>query len=149
YVQVDQFFVTASSRYKPFYGKRIASPDELRQQDRTIWFVRALKAGDATHEISLFDSNRITPAHFPRRVIESKSPFVALTSDVHFSADTHHGFPTKAHATASDLGLAIERCLLDHHINDLAGFVIAGDLTWRADPVEYDLAKAFLNRVSS
>jgi hypothetical protein len=149
YLQVDEFFENPPSRYTPFYGKRIASPDELRQQDRTIWFVRPFKGGDATHVVSLLDSNRIAPAHFPRRVIESKSSYLALTSDVHFSVDNHHAFPVHGTASAADLGLRIERCLRDHHINDLAGLVVAGDLTWKAVREEYDLAKAFLQRVGS
>jgi hypothetical protein len=148
-VHVDEFFENPPSRYTPFYGKRIDSPEELRQQDRTIWFVRPFKAGDATHQISLLDSNRIAPAHFPRRVVESKSPYLALTSDVHFSVDNHHGFPVNAAVGKVDLGLRIERCLRDHGINDLAGFVVAGDLTWKAVKEEYDLAKAFLQRVGS
>jgi hypothetical protein len=148
-VQVDDFFEHPPSRYTPFYGKRIDSPAELRQQDRTIWFVRQFKAGDGTHQISLLDSNRVAPAHFPRRVIESRSPFLALTSDVHFSVDNHHGFPVNSTAGKEELGLRIERCLQDHGINDLAGFVVAGDLTWKAIKEEYDLAKACLKRVGS
>lgn len=149
YVQVDEFFDRPPSRYTPFYGKRIASPEELRQQDRTIWFVRPFRAGDRTHEISLLDSNRVAPADFPRRVIESASPYLALTSDVHFSVDKHHGFPTDPVEGKADLGIRIERCLSDHKVTSLAGFVVAGDLTWKAVKEEYALAKTFLEKVGS
>ncbi len=40
-------------------------------------------------------------------------------------------------------------CLTDNQIGDLAGFVLAGDITWKALKEEYDLAKGFLQRVSS
>jgi hypothetical protein len=149
YVQVDEFFKDSASRYVPFYGKRVDSPDELRQQDRTIWFVRPFRPGDGTHAISLLGQSRITPAHFPRRPIDTTSPYLALTSDVHFSVDDHHGFPKESTAGQVDLGLRIERCLRDNNINDLAGLVVAGDLTWKAIKEEYDLAKAFLQRVAS
>jgi hypothetical protein len=148
-VQIDEFFTDQPSRYTPFYGKWIHSPEELRQQDRTIWFVRPFKAGDATHSVSLLDADRIAPAHFPRHVIESKSSHIALASDVHFSVDGHHGFPTTSTHDQLDLGARIELCLTDNKIKGLAAFVVAGDLTWKSAKEEYDLAEAFLKRVNS
>ena len=149
YVRVDEFFEDKPSRYTPFYGKQIYSVDELRQQDRTIWFTRPVKPLDPTHFVSLLDPDRITPAHFPRHVIESKSHYIALTSDVHFSADGHHGFPTVSTHDKFDLGQRIEMCLTDNGIKDLAALIVAGDLTWKAVKEEYDLANAFMQRVGS
>ena len=60
YVRVDAFFDDWKSRYTQFYGRR--SRQELRQQDRTIWFIRQAQPEDPSHKISLTRSpfNRLT-----------------------------------------------------------------------------------------
>jgi len=148
-LKVDEFFENPPSRYTPFYGKRIDSPEELRQQDRTIWFVRPFKGGDATHSVSLLDPDQVKPAHFPTHVIESPSPYVALVSDLHFSVDGHHNFPETSTHDRFDLGQCIETCLLDKHVESIAAIVLAGDLTWKATKDEYELARAFLHRITT
>src|SRR4051812_37605402 len=55
-------FVTDNSRYSEFYGKQVHSSVELQQQNRTIWFVRAFRQNDKTHEIQLLDANRVAPS---------------------------------------------------------------------------------------
>lgn len=40
YVRVDDFFETRKSLFNAFYDKQVCSFSELRNQERTIWFIR-------------------------------------------------------------------------------------------------------------
>ena len=64
YLRVDDFFSEGPSHYGAFYGKQIRSTVELKQQDRSIWFVRDYAENDPTHDIELLDARKITPTHF-------------------------------------------------------------------------------------
>jgi hypothetical protein len=147
YLRVDEFFEDKESNYAPFYGKRIYSVKELRQQDRTIWFVRDVKSDDPTHEVSLLNSRAVTPVHFSPEYFESKSTTLLWISDPHFSADGHHAFPFKPTANKLDLGERLETDFKPR-FETLAGVIISGDLTWKALPSEFELARDFLKRLN-
>lgn len=143
YVRVDSFFEGGASRYLPFYDKRIYSLDELIQQNRTMWFVRDAVPSDPIHEISLLDRSRIEPGDFPRDFRVSASTNLLWVSDLHYSMDGHHGFPVNPTVSQDSVGSAIEKCLRAESLVNLAGVIVSGDLTWRADPREYDAAISF------
>jgi hypothetical protein len=64
YVKVDEFFETKKSAFEEFYDKQLASFKELRNQDRTIWFIRPKKSTDGVHEIHVHDRTRTSPSNF-------------------------------------------------------------------------------------
>ena len=143
YVRVDDFFENGTSPWESFYGKQVSSGEELQQQARTIWFTRAFEKGDGTKEISLLDSTRIEPADFPPRFLASRSTRLLWLSDTHFSTNReHHGFPIEATAAEGPLAPRLESAL--NGDTSLGGVLVTGDLTWRAEPSEFELARVFL-----
>lgn len=138
YVRVDEFFKSAESKYGRFYGKRIFDLAELRQQDRTIWFVRPVRDEDPSHEIQLQDAQALTPEHFARSFVATPFRSLLWLSDLHFSKDGHHRFHRTA--ASSSLEVALENALKDHAI-EVGGLLVSGDLTWTADQLEFDLAR--------
>jgi 3',5'-cyclic AMP phosphodiesterase CpdA len=145
YHQVDDFFTSKESRYGVFYGKQVHSTDELKQQDRTIWFLRAFKSGDPTHQISLLQSNLIQPHHFPLGYTTTDSRHLLWISDPHFGQN--HAFPATTSEDKKDLGQALEDAAKDHKIRDFAGLIVSGDLTWKSAKGEYDAFRQFLSRI--
>lgn len=141
YERVDAFFDDASSRYGDFYGKQVSSVDELRQQERTIWFVRPFRQSDPHHQIRLLDARQLSPTHYPAHYEQSPSVRLLWLSDVHCSIDGEHAFPTTADEAASPLGPRIEQACRDHGVTDLAGLILSGDLAWKADPAEFEQAR--------
>jgi hypothetical protein len=149
YARVDPFFTTRESRYNAFYGKRVHSVHELRQQDRTIWFVRPVGPEDRTHEVSLLDPRRITPAHFPTNFVQTASRTILWLSDLHFAVDGYNGFPLHADAARESLARAVEAACTHRGIETVAGVIVSGDLTWRADPAESTMAGTFLRELNT
>lgn len=148
-VQVDEFFESRQSRYDVFYNKRIHSPDELRQQNRTIWFVRQFRDGDKTHEVSLLDARAIAPVHFAHDFKQTESTKLLWVSDLHFSVDGHHAFPIQSDHTHKNLAHALEQAVGQLKIGNVAGVIVSGDITWKADQEEFKQAAAFCERVMS
>lgn len=146
YSQVDDFFEPPPSRYVKFYGKQVYSAQELRQQDRTIWFVKEYAAGDPVHEILLLNQRKITPTNFQRDVIESSSTRLLWVSDLHFG---NPAFPASSTASQTKLAVAIENLLKDKDKASLGGVIASGDFTWKADPAEFEEAHAFLDYTRS
>jgi hypothetical protein len=147
YVRVDNFFTSSPSRFGPFYGKRIFDVEELRQQDRTIWFVRPVQEADPRHQISLLDAHLLTPTDFPLEYATEQSCNVLWVSDLHFSLDDHHAFPLERTASQADLSSALTAAASKHGFDDLAAVIVSGDITWRADPTEFAHARRFFNRM--
>jgi 3',5'-cyclic AMP phosphodiesterase CpdA len=142
YVDVPDFFTDGESGYKAFDSKIIASVDELRQQNRTIWFVRDVRDGDLTHEIKLLDSHQIEPSDFPREHIASSSTDLLWVSDLHFSEDGRHAFSLKTEPTGNRSAWgAIQMKLDDLGIQNIAGVIASGDFAWKAAPSEFDQAR--------
>jgi len=147
YLQVDEFFESMKSAYKPFYGKRVFSVKELRQQDRTIWFLRNFQKGDTIQEVSLLDSREVAPLHFATEYFESNSDVLLWVSDTHFSEEGHHAFPARATANAFPLADRIKDNF-EKKIPTVAGLIISGDITWRALPAEFESAKEFIKSLT-
>ncbi len=150
YIREDSFFGGAESRYLPFYGKRIASFNEMVPQNRTIWFVRDVRPQDPIHEVSLFDAKRLVPHDFSPVFRQTVSRNLLWVSDLHFSVDGHHGFPETSTASRKSMGRSLQQSLQeDIGIKSLAGAIVSGDLTWRSDPAEYRQAQEFLDELRS
>jgi predicted phosphodiesterase len=149
YVQVNEFFETLESRFSPFYRKRVHSTDELRQQDRTIWFVRKFHESDQSHEIKLLDAFTFAPTDFPNEFRVSSNRNVLWLSDLHFSIDDHHGFPSTTTVAEHALWNVVESTLKEHNLDQLGAVILSGDFTWKADPKEFEQAKEFISELSS
>jgi len=151
YVQVDEFFADDRSPFRSFYGKRIYSIEEMIQQNRTVWFTRPAKVDDPSHEIELLNAEHTRPHHFAPSYFSSPSRTLLWTSDLHFSKDpTQHAFPDQAGAQDVNLWLALENALKDLKVERLAGAVVSGDFTWRADSIEFQKARTlFFDRLIS
>jgi 3',5'-cyclic AMP phosphodiesterase CpdA len=146
YVQVDAFFDAGKSRYRRFYGKRVASLEELRQQDRTIWFIEEAAATAPSHEILLLDAHSLTPSHFPEFFYQSTSRQLLWVSDLHFG---NHAFPLADTPATVALAYRIEDALVRHLDKNIGGLIVSGDVTWSATPEQYAQAKGFLAGVNS
>ena len=148
YVRIDDFFETKKSTFDEFYDKQLASFKELRNQDRTIWFVRPKKSTDGVHEIHVHDRTRTSPSNFSEQVVQLHTPNLLWVSDPHFSND-HHDFlrrPDKFHINLSE---AIRRDLGYIKKKEIGGLLISGDLTWKATREEYEFASEFISDVKS
>jgi hypothetical protein len=148
YVRVDEFFETRKSVFDAFYDKRLASFMELRNQDRTIWFIRPTTSTDAVHEIHVYDRSKTTPSNFPEEIIQLHTPNLLWVSDPHFSTD-NHAFPKDPGQSKLNLSEAIRRDLGNCGIQTVGGLVISGDLTWRSGQDEFDWATKFIEDIKS
>ena len=150
YLKVDEFFEDKQSRFMPFYGKQVSSRRELRQQDRTIWFLKTFEHGEPTHEILFQDAFSATPQHFPRDFFQTGHRDVLWVSDLHFS-ETHHAFPLVGSKQVDKFNLAhkIESHLSEKGVKGLAGIIVSGDTTWKADEKEFEMAVGFIRRLAT
>lgn len=149
YVEVGELFETKKSVFQVFDGKQVSTFEELRHQERTIWFVRPFKPGDDKHEILLHETASDKPSNFPESIIESHSARLLWLSDLHFSSD-HHAFPLNDGVQkGSNLSEAIRKDLDKQGIQEVGGIIITGDLTWKAEKKEFNLVRSFLNDIMS
>jgi hypothetical protein len=149
YVQVDEFFQQASSQFVSFYGKQVSSVEELREQNRSIWFTRALEPDDPRHQIRLLDPRTLSPAHFPNEFHQAGSLNLLWLSDVHFSVDQHHAFPLEPTVDGAPLGDRIEKACGEVGIKDVGGLILSGDLSWKSAPAEFDQAHGLIKRLQT
>jgi calcineurin-like phosphoesterase family protein len=149
YIELAELFETKKSIFQDFNGKRVSSIEELRHQERTIWFIRPFKKGDEIREILLYDTSRVKPSNFSEKIIESHSARLLWLSDIHFSTD-HLAFTReKGVQKGKTLAEAILKDLEDQSIQEVGGIIITGDLTWRASKEEFTYVRSFLNDIIS
>ena len=148
YARVDEFFETRKSIFDAFYDKQLTSFTEARNQDRTIWFIRARKLSDAVHEIHVYDRSKTAPSNFPDQAIQLHSPALLWVSDPHFS-DSNHDFSPGPGLSRTNLSEAIRRDLEHVGNHSIGGLLISGDLTWKGTRDEYQQAAQFISDVKS
>lgn len=154
YLQVNELFTTNRSTFQRFYGKQIHSFNELKIQERTIWFVRLFspetdETGEVDYDTLVLRLDKRQPDNFPKIVVDHPSPRLLWLSDVHFSQD-HHAFPLHpGEPDRKNLSEAIRNDLESIGIQDVGGILITGDLTWRATPEEFELFATFLDDILS
>ena len=150
YERVDAFFTSGASQYGVFYGKRVYSPEELRRQDRTIWFVRTAEASDPLHEIALVNASTTMPRDFVTAPVRAASPTFLWLSDVHIDASgEHHSFSQVPQIAARMLGQALEEDVLAAGVRELGGVIVSGDVTWKATEDDYAQVKTTLRTIQS
>lgn len=148
YVPVDEFFEQPSAGYGMFSGKRIASLEELREQERTIWFIARAAANAREHEIRMLHPHRASPSHFPEQFQQSASLNLLWLSDVHFSTTGHHAFPSSPTPTAKPLADRVQQAC-EAHVHNLGGIILSGDLAWAAEEEEFGQARRLLERLQT
>lgn len=150
YERVDDFFTSGASQYGVFYGKRIYSPGELRQQDRTIWFVRTAEPADPHHEIALVNARTTMPRDFVTEPLTAPSRTFLWLSDVHLdAAGDHHTFALAPEHGVRMLGPALEEDVQSAGVAQLGGVIVSGDLTWNATDDDYAHVKAMMRNIQS
>jgi Calcineurin-like phosphoesterase len=148
YVRVTELFDTKKSVFEAFYNKQVSSFTELRNQDRTIWFIRPKQAADPVYEIHVYDRSKTAPSNFPDQIVQAHTENLLWISDPHFSTD-HHDFPQDPDLTRTNLSETIRRDLETLEITSVGGLLISGDLTWRATRPEFEWAAKFIHDVAS
>jgi 3',5'-cyclic AMP phosphodiesterase CpdA len=149
YVRVDELFETKKSVFDAFYNKQVASFTELRNQDRTIWFIRPKQDGDGMHEIHVYDRSKTAPSNFTEEVVQLRTPTLLWVSDPHFSNDHHDFPPLPAGVTRKNLSEAIRHDLEHEGITTVGALLISGDLTWRGTREEFEWAAKFIQDITS
>lgn len=134
-------------RFNNFDNKKVSSLDELKYQDRTIWFVRNYnESTDRSHEIILCNANVSIPEVFQKNHVKTQSKKLLWFSDVHFGVgDSEHGFETDE---SIQLATIIEKYINDEAEN-IDGLIISGDMTWRSLSEEFDLIERFYKHLNS
>jgi 3',5'-cyclic AMP phosphodiesterase CpdA len=130
-----------------FYDNQVFSFMELKYQDRTIWFIRKRVATDRTYELHIYDRARAAPSNFPSQPIASSNTTLLWVSDLHFGQE--HNFPLASNVHANNLSEAVRKDLESAEIKEIAGVILSGDLTWKADTAEYDNCRTFLENIKS
>lgn len=149
YFEVGELFETKRSIFQDFDGKQVSSFEELRHQERTIWFIRPFKSGDDVHEILLYDTGRVKPSNFPENIIESHSAPLLWLSDLHFSQN-YHAFPLEEGVQKGNkLAEAIRKDLDAQGLKEIGGIIVTGDLTWGASEEEFALVRSFFTDIMS
>ena len=148
YVRVDSFFENRSSRFSPFYDKRVDGLAELQDQNRTIWFLRRYRTADREGRVELFESLRNEASAFTRRFAQADSARILWLSDVHMSDNrSEHGFPIVPSAAQKPLAQALEKASGD--VKNYGGLLISGDLTWRAAGDQFEFARSLIGDIRS
>jgi 3',5'-cyclic AMP phosphodiesterase CpdA len=92
---------------------------------------------------------RVQPQNFIREPIVGQSSFLLHLSDLHFGSE--HGFVTTSDYPGKR---TLARLIIDDLRNEVklgspAGVVISGDLTWRPEEEQFEMALDFIERLKS
>lgn len=141
YTNIDAFFEDQSIvDYSLFNNKIVSSFQELKLQDRTIWFVRDAASTDHNHEIRLTNAVHVQPTHFTPNFKNSPSNRLLWVSDLHFGST--HGFIQQPNASnqQTPLWMAILNCCKHFKLEDFAGVIVSGDISTRGEASGYNSA---------
>lgn len=146
YVDVPEFFSGGENHYEIFSGKVVSSARELRNQDRTIWFVRPRQEGDRVGEVELYGAQKAQPSNFSTQILGRERQHLIWLSDLHFGSA--HGFPQEAVNHDRPLWLALEDAVKELSLN-VAGVIISGDVTTNGEPAGFTAAQGFIDELAS
>lgn len=148
YVDCPNLFLDTNTDYSKFNDKRIYSVSELVQQNRTVWFVRKAKETDRENEIVLLNPEIIQPTHFSTKYFQSSGDTLIWLSDLHLADNVYEFQSRSVHKT---LAAHICDCMYGsaEQTNRIAGLLITGDITSRAETKGFDSAKQLLKDLNS
>jgi len=126
--------------------KRVIDSDELRAMDTTIWLLRRAKEGDSKDRF-LASSLRFSKP-FESLALRVTGDSILHISDLHFAV----GDKRKEHVWGytGDLksSTLVERIVSALDGQRIGAIVVSGDLTFRADPAEFEHAVVALNALA-
>ena len=147
YVDCPSLFINKNINYSKFNNKKIYSVDELIQQNRTVWFVRAAVEKDFDNEIVLLNSEIIQPTWFSTKYYQAKGNTLIWLSDLHLS---NGNYESKDGIIRKTLAEHIYKCIDDNCDNKrVGGLLLSGDITFCAQPEGFVLAKQLLKELNN
>lgn len=148
YESMSDLFVDVS-HYEIYNNKIVASPEELADQNRTMWRIRDRQDGDKTNEIRLRGMTELQPRHFDKSYKVTSRDCILWLSDPHFTNNGYHGYPLKdTNSTKKTLAQTIQSAYFEKD-NNIASLLISGDLTWKGNKEEFELAGDFIDNLTS
>jgi len=131
--------------FKDFFNKQVSSVEELRHQDRTIWFLKPFVDGEhETKEILLYNSSNVDPSIFPKNYSKLFSSKIHWVTDLHFSdAPYRHAHDDEEHRKP------IKVLIEEKFKEKLNALIISGDMTWSATRDEFDKTRNFYEYLCS
>lgn len=149
YESMDDLFIE-ESHYEIYDHKIVASAEELAEQNRTIWRIRDRLDTDKTNEIRLRGMTELQPRHFDKSYKVSSKDSLLWLSDPHFTKAGFHGYPLEdTHPTEKTLAQTIQSAYFEKSSDNIASLLISGDLTWKGDKEEFELAADFIDHLNS
>lgn len=142
YIQCNDLFDDENIDFSSFENKRIYSISELIQQNRTVWFVREAEESDPDNEIVLLNADHIQPLNFSKKYYQVPGDTLLWLSDLHLSDNVFEHVAGKARPT---LAQHICSCMGS---KKLAGLLISGDITSRAESSGFQIAKQLLRDIN-
>ena len=142
YIHCNDLFDDENIDFSSFENKRIYSIPELIQQNRTVWFVREAEESDPDNEIILLNADLIQPLNFSKKYYQVPGDTLLWLSDLHLSDNVFEHMAGKAQPT---LAQHICSCIGS---KKLAGLLISGDITSRAESSGFQIAKQLLRDIN-
>ncbi|PMH06036.1 metallophosphoesterase family protein [Vibrio splendidus] len=148
YESMNDLFLE-ESHYKMYDSKIIASAEELAEQNRTVWRIRDKLDNDKTNEIRLRGITELQPRHFDHSYKATNKDSLLWLSDPHFTENGFHGYPlSTTNSIKKTLAETIQSAYFKTNKN-IASLLISGDLTWKGDKEEFNLAGDFIDHLTS
>lgn len=130
--------------YEKLYNKKIKSANELKSQERSIWFVRDAIDTDSDADIEFINVRDMNAEPFSRSYIPLSGEKIHWISDIHFSDNpAHHNFGRVF------TNLELEKMMLDKFSDSLESLIVSGDMTWRASVTEFEKTYDFYKKLVS
>ncbi len=137
-IECKSLFCDENADYSKFDNKKIYSIEELTQQNRTVWFVRKARDSDRDNEIILLNSDVVQPTYFSVKYHQSSGDTIVWLSDLHLPDGVFHLKRGTYHQTLAQHLLS---CIGERRV---AGLLISGDITSRAEEVGFQQAQQLL-----
>lgn len=142
YIHCNDLFDDDNIDFSSFENKRIYSIPELVQQNRTVWFARKAIETDLDNEIILLNADFIQPLNFSKKYHQVPGDTLLWLSDLHLSDNVFEHMSGKLQPT---LAQHICSCIGSKR---LAGLLISGDITSRAESSGFQIAKQLLRDIN-
>lgn len=145
YVEVSEFFDESIDHFHHFNDKQVISVEELKYQERTIWFLRDYDKNDKTHLIQLYTEKSTKLEDYILKTIDTDSNKLLWVSDLHFSEKYHAFSNGESFLSAKPLKDIINE--LTDEVGSIGGILSTGDFTFTASEDEFESAKAFIENI--
>ena len=142
YINCNALFGDPNVDFSRFENKKIYSISELVQQNRTVWFARKAEETDPDNEIVLLNSEYVQPLNFSKKYYQATGDTLLWLSDLHLIDKVFVQIAEKQHILAQH----ICGCVVDKKI---AGLLISGDITSRAESDGFQMAKELLRDINN